>query len=55
MRESWIKSGSKDLLERAREKTKNILSSHVPNPLPSDVKKELDDVLKQSEKEILNA
>lgn len=55
MRESWVKSGSKDLLERAREKTKNILSSHLPNPLPSDVKKELDDVLKKSEKEILNA
>jgi len=53
MRESWVKSGSKDLLERAREKTKEILSNHKPNPLSKDIEKELQNNLKDIEKEIL--
>lgn len=53
MRESWVKNGSKDLLERAREKTKEILSNHKPNPLSKDIEKELQDNLKDIEKEIL--
>ena len=53
MRESWVKNGSKDLLERAREKTKEILSNHKPNPLSKDIEKELQNNLKDIEKEIL--
>jgi trimethylamine--corrinoid protein Co-methyltransferase len=53
MRESWVKNGSKDLLERAREKTKEILSNHNPNPLSKDIEKELQNNLKDIEKEIL--
>jgi trimethylamine--corrinoid protein Co-methyltransferase len=53
MRNNWVKSGSKDLLKRAREKTKQILSAHQPAPLPADVEKELDETLRRSEKKIL--
>jgi len=53
MRESWVKNGSKSLLERAREKTKEILSNHNPNPLSKDIEKELQNNLKDIEKEIL--
>jgi trimethylamine--corrinoid protein Co-methyltransferase len=53
MRESWVKNGSKDLLKRARERTKEILSNHKPNPLPKDIEKELQNNLKDIEKEIL--
>ncbi|WP_455277188.1 trimethylamine methyltransferase family protein [[Eubacterium] cellulosolvens] len=53
MRESWVKNGSKDLLERAREKTRDILSNHNPNPLSKDIEKELQNNLKDIEKEIL--
>ena len=54
MRDRWVKNGSKDLLERAREKTKKILSDHNPSPLPADIEKELDNSLKKGEKEILS-
>ena len=53
MMNNWVKSGSKDLLQRAREKTKQILSTHQPAPLANDVEKELDETLREAEKEIL--
>ncbi|MBS7623269.1 trimethylamine methyltransferase family protein [Candidatus Bathyarchaeota archaeon] len=53
MRNNWVKSGSRDLLKRAGEKTEQILSAHQPVPLPADVNKELDKTLRRSEKEIL--
>jgi trimethylamine--corrinoid protein Co-methyltransferase len=52
-RSKWVKNGSKDLLQRAKEKTKEILATHIPNPLPSDIEKELNNALKEAEKEIL--
>ncbi len=53
-RDAWVKNGSKDLVQRAKEKTKAILANHVPIPLPNETDKELDSVLKQMEKEILH-
>ena len=53
-RDAWVKNGSKDLVQRAKEKTKAILADHVPVPLPSDTTKELDSLLKQLEEEILH-
>ena len=54
MMNNWVKSGSKDLLQRAREKTRQILSTHQPAPLSSDIEKELDEELRKAEKEILS-
>jgi len=52
-RDAWVKNGSRDLLQRAGKKTKEILDSHVPTKLPSDIERELDRTLLQIEKKIL--
>ena len=54
-RNKWIKNGSKDLLQRTKEKTKEILATYRPTPLPSDIEKELNGALKQLEQEILRS
>jgi len=55
MRETWMKSGSKDLIQRSREKTEEILTSHYPEQLPRDVAEELEAAVSRLEKEILKA
>ena len=47
----WTKEGSKDVVERAREYARDIIKSHKVPPLPDDVNKELDKILKAAEKE----
>jgi trimethylamine--corrinoid protein Co-methyltransferase len=41
-RAQWEKLGSKDLAQVARERVREILAIHQPDPLPRDVEKELD-------------
>jgi len=41
-REAWEEAGSKTLVDRAKEKALAILEEHQPNPLPEDIRKELD-------------
>jgi len=41
-RAQWEKAGSKDLAQVARERVREILATHQPDPLPKDVEKELD-------------
>ena len=53
--QAWIKGGSKDVVQRANEKTKQILQTHKTPPLPATVEKELDRVLADAEKRILSA
>ncbi|GBC75170.1 hypothetical protein HRbin06_00484 [archaeon HR06] len=45
--DDWVKRGSKDGLKRAIEKAKKILETHKPEPLEPDVKKELEEVVKE--------
>lgn len=47
----WTKDGSKDVVERAKEMAKEIIQTHEVPPLPEDVNKELDKILKAAEKE----
>jgi len=54
-KQTWMKSGSKDLLRRANEKTKKILGQHRPASLPVAVERELDRVLAEGEKKVLSA
>jgi trimethylamine--corrinoid protein Co-methyltransferase len=42
----WQSKGSKDIIQRANEKIEQILASHIPEPLPRDVEKDLDDVMR---------
>jgi len=42
--ESWEMAGKKNILEEAREKVENLLSTHKPLPLSGEVAKELDKI-----------
>ena len=50
-RAEWQKTGSKDILQRAKEKTKNILETHQPQPLEKQIQKELSKIVREAEKE----
>jgi len=59
-KEIWLKKGTTilpstdgPLVERAKEKVKEILSTHAPPPLEDDIKKEINQILRQCEKDIL--
>lgn len=43
----WEAKGAKDIVQRASERVREILATHVPEPLPPDVEKQLDDVMKE--------
>jgi len=46
--ESWEMAGKKNILEEAREKVENLLSTHKPLPLSDEVEKELDKIQKRA-------
>ncbi|MHA1470240.1 MAG: trimethylamine methyltransferase family protein, partial [Candidatus Asgardarchaeia archaeon] len=47
-RERWEQMGSKDIVERAHEVVKKIISEHEPEvPLEKDVEKELENYIKE--------
>ncbi len=46
--ESWKMTGKKNILEEAREKVENLLSTHKPLPLSDDVEKELEKIQKRA-------
>lgn len=45
-REAWEAKGSKDFEKRANERAKAILQKHQPNPLPEEMGKALDDLVR---------
>jgi trimethylamine--corrinoid protein Co-methyltransferase len=47
----WVKSGRKATHEVARERAKQILNDHFPEPLPKDVQDKLSEIVKQAERE----
>lgn len=51
-RGDWVKAGSKDICEVARERAKKILSTHEVEPLEKDVKEEIWKILKKAKKEL---
>jgi trimethylamine--corrinoid protein Co-methyltransferase len=51
-RNNWEKSGSKNLIQRASEKTKKILETPSRNPLPEDIEKQLDQTFSKMEKKL---
>jgi len=50
---TWAKAGKKDLRDVAKEKAKKILKEHFPEPLPKDVERQLAQIVKDAEKELL--
>ena len=51
--ETWEKRGSKPIDEIAREKVREILTTHKVTPLSEDVEKEIGRILKRAESELL--
>jgi len=47
VRSVWERLGSKSLLERAKEKVKNILAEYHPTPLDKDIQRELEKEIKR--------
>ncbi len=45
---SWVTTGKRDMLDRARDKVAEILSTHTPSPLTDSQEDALEDVLKQA-------
>ncbi len=52
--ETWLKKGAKNIVERARDRAAEILTTHQPAPLADDVERELQAILKAVEQERLN-
>ncbi|MEM3641116.1 MAG: trimethylamine methyltransferase family protein, partial [Candidatus Bathyarchaeia archaeon] len=44
---AWKAAGSKDVVQRASEIVEKILKEHRPEPLPGDVERNLNDVMKE--------
>ncbi len=51
--DTWEKAGAKDIVKVAKEKVKEILDTHKPEPIPKDVQEEISQILKRYEKEVL--
>ena len=51
-RENWEAEGSKGFKQRAKERVRNILKEHHPNPLSDDLSKALDELVKDALKSL---
>jgi len=49
---TWKAAGGKNAVDHAREKAKEILKTHTPEPLADDLKKELRAIVEEGEKNI---
>ena len=52
--ETWKRMGSRSIYEISKEKVKEILANHEPEPIPEDVDKEISRILRRAEAELLN-
>ncbi|NPV84570.1 MAG: hypothetical protein HPY45_00995 [Anaerolineae bacterium] len=50
--ENWLALGSPDMRDRAREKVREILNSPLVDPLPEVVSREIDEILREADKEL---
>lgn len=51
--DAWLKDGAKSIVERAKERVKTILEKHRPEPLEKDVQKEIEDIMKRADKDLI--
>ena len=51
-RADWEKKGWKDLFKKDCEKVDHILAHHKPEPLDKDIAKEINDIVKEADKEL---
>jgi len=50
--EEWQAKGSKNIVEKAHERIDELIKKYEPNPLPKDIQKELDEIVKEAEKKL---
>lgn len=50
-RESWAANGSKDIVQKSYEKSREILETFKPEPLPESIQKQLRDIVAEAEAE----
>jgi len=50
--EEWRSKGGTSLHERALDKAKSIVESHQPPPISSQAQKEIEDIIRETEKEL---
>lgn len=50
-REAWIGNGSKDIVQKSYEKSREILENFKPEPLPENIQKQLRDIVEEAEAE----
>jgi trimethylamine--corrinoid protein Co-methyltransferase len=48
--DNWLESGSSDLEQRCRSRKEELLANHEPTPLDGDVRKDLENVIKNAKK-----
>ena len=46
--ENWTANGSKTMIDRARDRIKNILETHQPNPVSPEVKAQIEEILQKA-------
>jgi trimethylamine--corrinoid protein Co-methyltransferase len=51
MREQWEQAGHTDIYTKATQKAREVLETHVPKPLPDDVRKEIRSIVELAEAE----
>lgn len=51
--DTWEREGAKTVIDVAREKTKEILKTHRSTPLEDDVQKEIKEIIKRADKELI--
>jgi trimethylamine---corrinoid protein Co-methyltransferase len=52
MYDNWVRSGRKDMAERANEEAISILENHRPIPLPEEAAKQIRKIIEEAEYEI---
>ena len=55
MREDWEARGGTDMYQRALMRAREILETHVPQPLPEDVRQRLRGIVDDADRELAGA
>jgi len=55
VREDWEARGGTDMYQRAQARAREILETHVPEPLPDDVRQRLRDIVDDADRELAGA
>lgn len=48
--QEWVNGGKKTILDKAKEKTEEILATHKPDPLTDNQEKDVESILKEATK-----